>query len=115
MKTGTFDRWLDRAPTLPFASIMSGRRSHPRFAVLASPEGILRVMGDVVVQDVTPEQIVVLSPHPGRPGEIVSVRSPHEFESLVTAEVLESQPIVIDGSVRHQLRLRQTGRTAAHD
>ena len=94
---------------------MSGRRSHPRFAVLASPECILRVMGDVVVQNVTPEQIVVLSRHPGRLGETVSVRSPDEAESLITAEVLDSQPVVIDGSVRHQLRLRQMIRTAADD
>ena len=91
---------------------MSGRRSHQRFAVLASPEGVIRVMGDVVMQSVTPDQIVVVSRQPGIPGETVSVQSPDEVETIVTAQVLESQPIVIDGSVRHQLLLRQTSRSA---
>jgi hypothetical protein len=93
---------------------MSGRRSHPRFAVLASPEGILRVMRDVVVQSVTPEQIVVVSRQPGIPGETVSVQSP-DAASVVTAEVLESQPIVIDGTIRHQLRLGQLSRRQTDD
>jgi len=88
---------------------MSGRRSHQRFAVLASPEGVIRVMGDVVMQSLTPEQIVVVSRQPGIPGETVSVQSPDGVETIVTAQVLASQPVVIDGSVRHQLLLRQTG------
>lgn len=94
---------------------MSGRRSHQRFAVVASPEGILRVKGDVVVQSVTPEQIVLVSRQPGIPGETVSVQSPDALESAVSAQVLDSQPIVIDGSVRHQLRLAQVSRTTADD
>lgn len=94
---------------------MSGRRSHQRFALLASPEGILRVMGDVVVQSVTPEQIVLVSRQPGIPGETVSVQSPDAVETAVTAQVVESHPIVIDGSVRHQLRLSQVSGTTADD
>jgi hypothetical protein len=94
---------------------MSGRRSHQRFAVVAPPEGILRVMGDVVVQSVTPEQIVLVSRQPGIPGETVSVQSPDALDSPVSAQVLDSQPIVIDGSVRHQLRLGQVSRTTADD
>jgi hypothetical protein len=94
---------------------MSGRRSHQRFAVLASPEGILRVMGDVVVQSMTSEQIVLISSQPGVPGETVSVQSPDAVESAVTAHVLESEPVVVDGSVRHQLRLGLVNRTTADD
>lgn len=86
---------------------MSGRRSHQRFAVIALPQGILRVMGDVVVQSATPGQLVVVSREPGIPGETVSVQSPDEVETAVTATVLGSQPIVMDGSIRHQLLLRQ--------
>lgn len=105
-----------KAPTLPFLpAVMSGRRSHARYAVLASPEGILRVLGDVVVQSLTSEQIVVVSRQPGVPGETVSVQSPGDVETLVTAQVLESQPIVIDGSIRHQLKLRQMSGTADDD
>ena len=94
---------------------MSGRRSHQRFAVLAPPEGILRVMGDVVVQSITPEEVVLVSRQPGIPGETVSLRSPNGAETLITAQVLESQPIVVDGNVRHQLRLGRTVRTTTDD
>ena len=88
---------------------MSGRRSHQRFSVVALPEGILRVMGDVVVQSATPDQLVVVSRQPGIPGETVSVQSPDGVDTAVTAQVLGSQPIVMDGSVRHRLLLRQMG------
>jgi hypothetical protein len=94
---------------------MSGRRSHQRFALLASPEGILRVMGDVVLESQTSEQIVVVSRQPGVPGETVSVQSPHESETIVMAQVLESQPIVVDGNIRHQVRLQQLNRMPADD
>ena len=94
---------------------MSGRRSHQRFSLLASPEGILRVMGDVVLESQTSEQIVVVSRQPGVPGETVSVQSPHESETIVMAQVLESQPVVVDGSIRHQVRLQQLNRMPADD
>ena len=94
---------------------MSGRRSHQRFALLASPEGILRVMGDVVLESQTSEQIVVVSRQPGVPGETVSVQSPHESGTIVMAQVLESQPVVVDGSIRHQVRLQQLNRMPADD
>jgi hypothetical protein len=116
LKTTDIEEWPARAPTLPFCyTAMSGRRSHQRFALLASPGGILRVMGDVVVQSVTPEQIVLVSRQPGIPGETVSVQSPDAVETAVSAQVVESHPIVIDGSVRHQLRLSQVSGTTADD
>ena len=68
-------------------------------------------MGDVLVQCMTPEDIIVVGRQPGIPGETVSVQSPDDAETLVTAQVLHSQPIVVDGSVRHQLRLRQMSRS----
>ena len=83
---------------------MSGRRSHVRFVVLQSPQGMLRVLQDVVVQDTRPDHIIALSREPGVIGELVSVRFPQD-NSDVRAKVLDSQPIVIDGNVRHQLRL----------
>lgn len=94
---------------------MSGRRSHQRFALLASPAGILRVMGDVVLESQTSEQIVVVSRQPGVPGETVSVQSPHESETIVMAQVLDSQPVAVDGSIRHQVRLQQLNRMPADD
>ena len=88
---------------------MSGRRSHVRFAVLQSPEGMLRVLQDVVIQNTRPEHTIALSREPGVLGELVSVRFPFRDDTSVWARVLESQPIMVDGSVRHQLRLHHLG------
>ena len=88
---------------------MSGRRSHVRFAVLQSPEGMLRVLQDVVIQNTRPEHTIALSREPGVLGELVAVRFPQRDDTSVWARVLESQPIVVDGSVRHQLRLHHLG------
>ena len=88
---------------------MSGRRSHARFAVLRSPEGVLRVLRDIVIQSSTSEHIVAVSHEAGVRGELVSVHLPAHDDSALLARVLESQPIVVDGSVRHQLRLHNIG------
>ena len=87
---------------------MSGRRSHPRFSVLPSPEGVLRVRRDVTVQWNGTHDLVVVSRDPGVLGELVSVQSVALEDEGITARVLESQLIVVDGSVRHQLRLHPT-------
>lgn len=94
---------------------MSGRRSHPRYAVFPSLEGVLRVLRDVVVQSTNSEQLVVLGRHPGVLGELVSVQSLSGSGDPVIAQVVESQPIIVDGSVRHQLRLQQLDGSAAFE
>ena len=84
---------------------MSGRRSHARFAMLRSPEGVLRVVRDVVIQSTTNEHIVAISREPAVLGTSVSVQLSAHHDSAVPARVLESHPIVVDGHVRHRLRL----------
>ena len=91
---------------------MSGRRSHVRFAVLQSPQGVLRVLQDVVVQNTRPDLTIALSRQPGVVGELVSVQFPQD-DSGVRAKVLDSQPIVVDGTVRHQLRLHHVNGASA--
>lgn len=88
---------------------MSGRRSHARFAVLRSPEGVLRVLQDVVIQSSTNEDFVAVSREPGVLGELVFVQFPAHVPGGLHARVQESQPIVVDGSVRHQIRLHTNG------
>ena len=90
---------------------MSGRRGHARFAVLRSPEGVLRVLRDVVIQSSVHDQTIAVSSEPGILGEIVMVQSALQ-DAGVPARVLESQPIVVDGGVRHQLRLHHVGAEA---
>ena len=84
---------------------MSGRRSHVRFAVLRSPTGILRVLRDIDIQSSTNGHIVAVSREPSVLGELVSVQFPTQTSEVLRARVLDSQPVVMDGSVRHQLRL----------
>ena len=91
---------------------MSGRRSHVRFAVLQSPEGILRVLQDVVVQSTRPDHTIALSRRPGVVGELVSVQFLQD-DSDVRAKILDSQPIVNDGKVWHQLRLHHSNGASA--
>ena len=92
---------------------MSGRRSHARFAVLRSPEGVLRVLRDVVIQSRVQDHTIALSREPGILGELVMVQFPADNDAGVTARVQESQPIMVDGSVRHQLRLRHVDPTTS--
>jgi len=87
---------------------MSGRRSHVRYAVIQSPEGTFRVMRDILVQRTGDGEIIAVGREPGVLGEAVSVAFPAaESGTSVRARVVESQPIVVDGSVRHRLRLRE--------
>jgi hypothetical protein len=96
-----------------FEVLMSGRRAHARFAVLQSPEGVLRIVRDIVVKSSTHEHIVAVSREPGVVGEVVFVEFPAAANGGVRARVVESQPIVVDGAVRHQLRLLDIGATAS--
>ena len=74
------------------------------------------MLRDVVVQSASTDEWVVVGRHPGVRGELVSVQSPGSFGEPVFAQVLESQPIIVDGSVRHQLRLQQmTGSASERD
>ena len=84
---------------------MSGRRSHARFAFLQSPTGILRVLRDIDIQSSTNGHIVAVSREPGVLGELVSVQFPAQASEALRTRVLDSQPVVMDGAVRHQLRL----------
>jgi hypothetical protein len=92
---------------------MSGRRGHARFAMLRSPEGFLRVRRDVVIQSTTNDHIVAISGEPGVLGESVSIQLSAHEDAHIPARVLESHPIVVDGSVRHQLRLHQVPATSS--
>ena len=59
------------------------------------------------------EELVVVGRQPGVRGELVSVHSADDFDGSVVAQILDSQPVVVDGTVRHQLRLQQISGTVA--
>ena len=93
---------------------MSGRRSHPRFAVASPWEGSMRVLKDVVVQRAQQEELLAISHAAGVLGEEMTLDLIGSGKTLaLRVHVVESRPVIIDGSVRHRLRLRLLGAGAA--
>ena len=87
---------------------MSGRRSYPRFNISPSSEGVLRVVRDVAVQHAEGDEFVVIDRDAGIVGDVVTLESVDGETALNgRSQVVESVPVIIDGSVRHRLRLRR--------
>jgi hypothetical protein len=84
------------------------RRSHPRFD-LENVEGELRLLGDATVR-IDGDEIVAISDESGAPGEHIGLeRVVNGIHVGVTARILDCRLVVIEGTVRHQLRLSPCG------
>jgi hypothetical protein len=87
---------------------MSGRRSYSRFNLNPSSHGVLRTLRDVTVQRLPDDELVVMGREPAIVGDIMTLdivdgdAGPDQ-----RVRVLESVPVVVDGSVRHRLRVRR--------
>jgi hypothetical protein len=87
---------------------MSGRRSYARFNISPSSEGVLRVLRDVTVQGAQNDEVVVIGREAGVVGDLMTIEvteSPAIVDGHV--RVVESLPVIVDGAVRHRLRLRR--------
>ena len=85
---------------------MSGRRSHPRFAVATPWDGAMRVLRDVVVDRVDTHELMAVSHAPAIIGEEMSLDLVGAGTSMeLRVRVVESRPVIVDGSVRHRIRL----------
>ena len=85
---------------------MTGRRSHHRFAVASSWEGAMRILRDVVVDRTSRDELMAVCQVPGVLGETMTLELMGGGMTLgLRVTVLESRPVVIDGAVRHRLRL----------
>ena len=85
---------------------MNGRRSHPRFAVATPWDGAVRVLRDVVINRVGPHELLAVSHNPGLVGEEMSLDVMGGGASLgLRVRVIESAPMLFNGTVRHRLRL----------
>ena len=86
---------------------MSGRRSHARFAVIPAAEARFRLLRDIVVQGVDSGDITAISREPGIVGELVTVEMPRQrMTELLSIQVVDSRPFLMEGNLRHQLKLR---------
>jgi hypothetical protein len=75
--------------------------------LLSSPwEGTLRVPGEVVIErhNEAEKELWVLSGAPAHREEVLTLDLSTPGESL-SVRVVDSRPVLIDGSVRHRLRL----------
>ena len=85
---------------------MLGRRSHPRCVIPASVEGVLSVSRDVLVRARDHEHVTVVSREPGVPGERGQLAMPMPNAESVAVRLSASRPVVVDGTVRHELQLK---------
>lgn len=84
---------------------MAGRRRHERFAPAQPWDGALKVLRDVIVQR-EGESLVAIGQLPGVIGEQLTLDvagGGHVVTCRVRVE--ESRPVILDGSVRHRIRL----------
>jgi hypothetical protein len=85
---------------------MSGRRSHPRFAVTNPWGGVIRILRDVVVNRVDRDELLAVSNAAAIVGETLSLDLIGDGQALaVKVRVIDSRPVIIDGTVRHRVRL----------
>jgi len=88
---------------------MSGRRGYYRYR-LTNTGGSLRVMRDVTFRRECNNEFVVISEEPEATGESLILE--HVVDGTVMAtrvRVVESHPTIVNGSVRHRMRLRSSG------
>jgi hypothetical protein len=69
-------------------------------------EGALRVPTDVVVERQTANEVWVVSPAPAHRNELLTLDTTgSEPPAAMSVRVADSVPVVVDGVVRHRLRL----------
>ena len=91
---------------------MSGRRSHARFNITPSSDGVLRVLRDVTVQRAHENELLVIGREAGVVGDQLTIEIAEPDAAIrATVQVIESLPIIINGAVRHRLRLRRVAAT----
>jgi hypothetical protein len=87
---------------------MAGRRRNARFEI-ANAEGVLRVLADVSMHRGNGHDFVAIGTEAALPGELVTIHIAGTGD--VRARVVDSRPVMVDGVVRHRVRLE----ALAHD
>ena len=91
---------------------MSGRRSHQRFTISTSTEGMLCVLRDVLVERAGGD-LVATGRHAGIIGETLKMEEAEAPEGVLLVRVIDSRPMVADGTMRHRLVLRPANASPA--
>jgi hypothetical protein len=67
---------------------------------------MVRILRDVTIHQNGGGEVVVMSREPGVVSEQMALEMPDSGVAPVRVEVAESRPLIVDGAVRHRLRLR---------
>ena len=85
---------------------MSGRRSHPRFAVATPWDGAMRVLRDVVIHRSESGELQAVSTQAAIAGEEMTLDLVGGGATIgLKVRVIDSRPVMVDGAVRHRIRL----------
>jgi hypothetical protein len=85
---------------------MRGKRRDARFLLSNPLEGSLRVPGDVIVERYADDEVWVISATPVRMNEELTLDLTGAGSALtIRVRVVDSVPVLYDGTVRHGLRL----------
>ena len=85
---------------------MAGRRREARFLPSSPWNAALHTVEDVVLDRSDRGEIWVLAETPGRPGDLTLEIATGGLR--LDVRVVQSEPALVDGMVRHRLRLRVT-------
>ena len=83
---------------------MSVRRRNSRLQVL-NADGVLRVWRDVTARRTEAGDYLVVSNEAGIQGERLTLYLARSTRRSIPVRIVESRPVVLDGVVRHELRL----------
>jgi hypothetical protein len=85
---------------------MTGRRSHPRYAVATPWDGSIRVLRDVVIHRTERDELHALSQVAVVAGEEMTLDLMGAGATLgLRVRVIDSRPVMVEGAVRHCIRL----------
>jgi hypothetical protein len=84
-----------------------GRRNYGRFNFDPSPAGTLRVLRDVIVQQIDGEGLTVISADAASIGDSLTLQlGGADANRQLRVCVTECRPVLVDGAMQHCLRLR---------
>lgn len=85
---------------------MTGRRSHTRFVVASPWSGVIRVLRDAVVNRTDRNELLAITHTAAVAGEELTLDLMSGGQDVaIKVQVLESRPVMVDGAVRHRVRL----------
>ena len=74
-------------------------------------DGVLRVLHDVDVLHGNGAEVIVISIEPATPGDVMTIEHVDRAGVSTVVRIVESRPVMVDGSLRHRLRLRPLDET----